>query len=147
MFFSGIPLLSLWSNKCWQFDLWLLLLWGFPQRRLSAKESACSAGNARNTGSFPGSGRPPAEGPVNPLQYSYLENPMDRGTWRAIAHKIAKGWTWLKWLNTQHTHTHTLPFLNPACTSGSSWFMYCWSLAWRILSITLLARKMSTIVC
>ena len=31
-----------------------------------------------------------------------------------------------------------LPFLNPACTSGSSWFMYCWSLAWRILSIALL---------
>ena len=30
-----------------------------------------------------------------------------------------------------------LPFLNPACTSGSSWFMYCWRLAWRILSITL----------
>ena len=32
-----------------------------------------------------------------------------------------------------------LPFLNPAWTSGSSWFMYCWSLAWRILSITLQA--------
>ena len=32
-----------------------------------------------------------------------------------------------------------LPFLNPACTSGSSQFMYCWSLAWRILSIILLA--------
>ena len=32
-----------------------------------------------------------------------------------------------------------LPFLNPAWTSGSSWFVYCWSLAWRILSITLLA--------
>ena len=40
-----------------------------------------------------------------------------------------------------------LPFLNPACTSGSSWFMYCWSLAWRILSITLLACEMSTVVC
>ena len=39
-----------------------------------------------------------------------------------------------------------LPFLNPACTSGSSQFMYCWSLAWRILSITLLAWKMSTTV-
>ena len=39
-----------------------------------------------------------------------------------------------------------LPFLNPACTSGSSQFMYCWSLAWRILSITLLACKMSTTV-
>ena len=36
-----------------------------------------------------------------------------------------------------------LPFLKPAWTSGSSWFMYCWSLAWRILSITLLACEMS----
>ena len=40
-----------------------------------------------------------------------------------------------------------LPFLNPAWTSGSSWFTYCWSLAWRILSITLLACEMSTTVC
>ena len=40
-----------------------------------------------------------------------------------------------------------LPFLNPACTSGNSWFIYCWSLSWRILSITLLACEMNTIVC
>ena len=39
-----------------------------------------------------------------------------------------------------------LPFLNPAWTSGSSWFTYCWSLAWRILSITLLVWEMSAIV-
>ena len=39
-----------------------------------------------------------------------------------------------------------LPFLSPACTSGSSQFTYCWSLAWRILSITLLACETSTIV-
>ena len=39
-----------------------------------------------------------------------------------------------------------LPFGNPACTSESSQFAYCWSLAWRILSITLLACEMSTIV-
>ena len=39
-----------------------------------------------------------------------------------------------------------LPFLNPAWTSGSSWFMYCWSLAWRILSIILLACELSAIV-
>ena len=39
-----------------------------------------------------------------------------------------------------------LPFRKPAWTSGSSWFTYCWSLAWRILSITLLACKMSAIV-
>ena len=38
------------------------------------------------------------------------------------------------------------PFLNPVWTYGSSWFMYCWSLAWKILSITLLACEMSTIV-
>ena len=36
-----------------------------------------------------------------------------------------------------------LPFLNPACTFGSSWLTYCWSLAWRILSITLLVCEMS----
>ena len=39
-----------------------------------------------------------------------------------------------------------LPFLNPACTSGSSQFMYYWSLSWRILSITLLACEMNAIV-
>ena len=39
-----------------------------------------------------------------------------------------------------------LPFLNPACTSGSSLFTHCWSLAWRILSITLPACERSTIV-
>ena len=39
-----------------------------------------------------------------------------------------------------------LPFINPAWTSGSSWFTYYWSLAWRILSVTLLVFKMSTIV-
>ena len=39
-----------------------------------------------------------------------------------------------------------LTFLNPACTSVSSWYTFCWSLAWRILSITLLAWKMSAIV-
>ena len=37
-------------------------------------------------------------------------------------------------------------FSNPACTSGSSWFTYCWSLAWRILDITLLASEMSAII-
>ena len=40
----------------------------------------------------------------------------------------------------------SLPFLKPAWASGSSWFMYCWSLAWRILSITLLVCEMSAIV-
>ena len=44
----------------------------------SGKESACSAGDA---GLIPGLGRSPGEGNGNPVQYSYLENPMDRGAW------------------------------------------------------------------
>ena len=51
-------------------------------------------------GLFPGSGRFPGGGHGNPLQYSCLENPMDRGAWRARVHWVAKSQTWLKWLST-----------------------------------------------
>ena len=44
----------------------------------------------RNRGSIPGSGRSPGEGYGNPLQYSCLENPMDRGVWRATVHGVTK---------------------------------------------------------
>jgi len=46
--------------------------------------------NAGVTGSIPGSGRSPGEGNGNPLQYSCLGNPMDRGAWQAIVHRVAK---------------------------------------------------------
>ena len=46
--------------------------------------------NARNADFIPGSGRSPGEGNGNPLQYSCLENPMDRGTWRATVHGVAE---------------------------------------------------------
>ena len=45
--------------------------------------------------SIPGSGRSPGEGNGNPLQFSCLENPMDRGTWQATVHVVAKSWTQL----------------------------------------------------
>ena len=48
------------------------------------------AGDPRDTGSIPGSGRSPGEGNSNPLQYSYLENSIDRGAWRATVHGAAK---------------------------------------------------------
>ena len=51
--------------------------------------------NAGDLGSFLGLGRSPGEGHSNPLQYSCLENPMDRGTWRAIVCGVAKSQTWL----------------------------------------------------
>ena len=57
------------------------------------KESACSAGDTGDEGSIPGTGRSPARGNGNPLQYSSLGNPMDRGAWQAIVHEVAKGRT------------------------------------------------------
>ena len=53
------------------------------------KESACDVGDL---GSIPGLGRSPGEGNGNPLYYSYLENPMDRGAWWAIVHAVTKNW-------------------------------------------------------
>ena len=59
-------------------------------RRLSGKESACSAGNARDLGLTPGLGRSPGGGNGNLLQYSCLENPMDRGARQAAVHGVAE---------------------------------------------------------
>ena len=50
-------------------------------------------GNAGDLGLIPGSGRSPGEGNGNPLQYSCLENFMDRGAWEAMFHRVAKRWT------------------------------------------------------
>ena len=51
------------------------------------KETAYNAGDARDMGSIPGLGRSPGGGHGNPLQYSCLENPMDRGAWQATVHR------------------------------------------------------------
>ena len=64
---------------------------GFPGSSVS-KESAC---NAEDLGSIPGSGRSPGEGNGNPLQYSCLKNPMDRGAWLAAVLGITKSRTQL----------------------------------------------------
>ena len=56
--------------------------------------------NAGDLGSFLGLGRSPGEGHSNPLQYSCLENPMDRGALWAIVHGVAKSWKRPKGLNT-----------------------------------------------
>ena len=54
------------------------------------KESACNAGNSSL---IPELGRSPGEGNDNPLQYSCLENSMDRGAWQAIVRGVTKSWT------------------------------------------------------
>ena len=54
------------------------------------KKLSASAGDIRDRGSIPGLGRFPGGGHGNPLQYSCLENPMDKGAWRAAAHGVAE---------------------------------------------------------
>ena len=65
---------------------------GFPGGSVD-KESTCNAGDA---GLIPGSGRSPGGGYGNSLQYSGLENPMDRGAWRVTVHRVTKSLTQLK---------------------------------------------------
>ena len=60
---------------------------------LSGKESTCNAEATGDSGSIPGLGRSPGGGNGNPLQYSCLKNPMDRGAWWATIHGVTKSWT------------------------------------------------------
>ena len=60
------------------------------------KNPPANAGDMRDAGSIPGSGRTPGEGHGNPLQYACLENPLDRGAWWATVHRVAKSRTGLK---------------------------------------------------
>ena len=62
---------------------------------LVVKNLLVNLGDIRDAGSILGLGRSPG-GHVNPLQYSCLETPMERGAWWATVHKVAKSWTRLK---------------------------------------------------
>ena len=73
----------------------MLLRWA-SQVILVIKNSPANAGNIRDAGSIPGSGRSPGGGHGNPLQYSCLENPMDRGAWWATVCGVSKSWAQLK---------------------------------------------------
>ena len=60
------------------------------------KNTPANAGDLRDVGSTPGLGRSPGGGSGNPFQYSCLENPMNRGAWKAIVHRVAQSRTILK---------------------------------------------------
>ena len=71
------------------FCIFCIFLVGFPGSS-EVKASACNVGEL---GSIPGLERSPGEGNGNPVQYSCLENPMDRGAWWAILHGVAENQT------------------------------------------------------
>ena len=60
---------------------------------LVVKNPPANTGDVRDASSIPGSGRSPGEGNGNPLQYSCLENPMDKDAWQATVHRVAKSQT------------------------------------------------------
>ena len=70
---------------------------------LVVKNLPANAGDIRDTGLIPGSGRSTGGGHGNPLQYSWLENPMDREAWRAMVHGVTKSQIRLKHLS-MHAH-------------------------------------------
>ena len=69
------------------------------QAALVVKNLPANAGDVRDTGWIPRSGRPPGGGHGNPLQYFCLENPSDRGVWQPTVHRVAKSRIQLKQLS------------------------------------------------
>ena len=76
-----------------------LIIFRASQVALVVKNPPTNAGDLRDMRSIPGLGGSPGGGHGNPLQYSCLENPMDRGAWWATVHRVAKSWQWLKQLS------------------------------------------------
>ena len=75
-----------------------ICIWGFPSGSV-VKNLPDKARNTGNTQLIPGSGRSPGGGNGNPLQYSCLKNPVDRGPWQAALHRVTQSWTQLKRLS------------------------------------------------
>ena len=84
-----------WWNKVISTEIWT------SQVVLVVKNSSA---NTRDVGSIPGLGRSPGGGHGNPLQYSSLENPKERGTWWPTVHRVAKSWVPLQHLSSTEIH-------------------------------------------
>ena len=91
-----------WLHRESWFHFWIEIphVWAY-QVVLVVKNLSANAGDIRDVGSISGSGRSPGGGHGNPLQYSCLEHPMDRGGWQATVHGVTKSQTWSKQLSTQ----------------------------------------------
>ena len=83
---------------------------------------------------IPASGRSPGGEHDNPLRYSCLENPIDRGAWRATVHRVAQSWTRLKWLST-HAFIHNILVICSSSNGHRVWFQLPATTSTTVLSI------------
>ena len=125
-FFSGL------KSGINSFSVFLGLSWWVS----FCKGYACSARNSEDSGLIPGSGRSPGRRNGNPLQYSWLENPIDKGVWWVAVHGVAKSWIQLSsWVHSRAgTHTPiqslswsflTLTLLKSCCCSVTGVMTLC----------------------
>ena len=91
---------------------------GAPQVALVIKNLLANAGDIRDIGSNPGTGKSLGGGHGNPLQHSCLENPVDRGAWQATVHRVAKSWTQLKQLSMHARINNLYTIILPSWISG-----------------------------
>ena len=103
-----------------------IFIWA-SQVALVVKNPPVNAGDVRDVGSIPGSGRSPGGGHSNPLQHSGLENSMDRGAWQATVHRVAKSQTRLKWLGRTMT-SFDLSHLSEGLIFKHADTLRCWEL-------------------
>ena len=86
------------------------------------KNLPANAGDVRAADLIPRLRRSAGGGHDSPLQYSGLENPMDRGPWQSTVCRVTKNWTRLKWLS-KHTHTQLAECLAQSGCSGNTYFV------------------------
>ena len=98
------PAVGTQSPNHWTYRKSLWVLCPLLQVALVVNNRPAHARDIEDASLIPGSGRPTGGGNGNPLQYSCLENPMDRGLWQAAVHGVAQSLTGLKRLST-HAHT------------------------------------------
>ena len=130
--------------------LYILSHWAY-QVVLVVKNLPANAGDVRDLGSIRRSGRSPGNGNGNPLQYSCLENPMDRGAWQATVYGVAQNWTWLKQFSTawycketKEGFPHGSVVKNPPASAGDRFDPWVGKIPWkrkRQLSPVLLPGK------
>ena len=82
----------LYHCATWEAQPYIYMYPFSPRASMVAQMVKKPAGNVGDLGSIPGSGRSPGEGHGNPLQYSCLDNPTDRGAWQATVHGVTKSW-------------------------------------------------------